>query len=155
MFGTIEISWPPNFQVLFHHHYMYSVFRLINQVLKMEGERLFEEFSAGYYGLCTAGGMLSAGITHLAITPLDVLKVNMQVITLFNSFFLTHLITKICRHLDFKKPPKCYHTDSALFLPPFQNYFSLQPLTIFLKTLLVLNICFQYNSICNNYPNKV
>ncbi|KAG5624677.1 hypothetical protein H5410_009895 [Solanum commersonii] len=47
----------------------------------MEGERLFEveEFSAGYYGLCTAGGMLSAGITHLAITPLDVLKVNMQV----------------------------------------------------------------------------
>ncbi|CAI9756433.1 unnamed protein product [Fraxinus pennsylvanica] len=38
-----------------------------------------EEFTAGYYGLCTAGGMLSAGTTHLAITPLDVLKVNMQV----------------------------------------------------------------------------
>lgn len=49
----------------------------------MEGESSFEveEFSAGYYGLCTAGGMLSAGITHLAITPLDVLKVNMQVTT--------------------------------------------------------------------------
>ncbi|KAL2512578.1 Mitochondrial phosphate carrier protein 1 [Abeliophyllum distichum] len=38
-----------------------------------------EEFTAKYYGLCTAGGMLSAGTTHLAITPLDVLKVNMQV----------------------------------------------------------------------------
>ncbi|KAK3005298.1 hypothetical protein RJ639_016908 [Escallonia herrerae] len=41
--------------------------------------KLAEEFSAGYYGICTAGGMLSAGTTHLAITPLDVLKVNMQV----------------------------------------------------------------------------
>ncbi|KAL6497950.1 Mitochondrial phosphate carrier protein 1, mitochondrial [Orobanche minor] len=38
-----------------------------------------EEFTAGYYGLCAAGGMLSAGATHLAITPFDVLKVNMQV----------------------------------------------------------------------------
>ncbi|XP_058213808.1 mitochondrial phosphate carrier protein 1, mitochondrial-like isoform X3 [Rhododendron vialii] len=45
----------------------------------VEGKRLFEEFSAGYYGLCTIGGMLSAGTTHLAITPLDVLKVHMQV----------------------------------------------------------------------------
>lgn len=41
--------------------------------------RLCEEFSPGYYGLCSVGGMLSAGTTHLAITPLDVLKVNMQV----------------------------------------------------------------------------
>ncbi|CAN1725422.1 Mitochondrial phosphate carrier protein 1, mitochondrial [Linum perenne] len=32
----------------------------------------------GYYGLCTIGGILSAGTTHLLITPLDVLKVNMQ-----------------------------------------------------------------------------
>ncbi|RXH97827.1 hypothetical protein DVH24_010152 [Malus domestica] len=41
--------------------------------------RFCEEFSPAYYGLCTVGGMLSAGATHLAITPLDVLKVNMQV----------------------------------------------------------------------------
>ncbi|KAH9603397.1 hypothetical protein KSS87_005351 [Heliosperma pusillum] len=50
---------------------------------RMKGERIegrfCEEFTAGYYGLCTIGGMLSAGTTHLAITPLDVLKVNMQV----------------------------------------------------------------------------
>ncbi|CAL1399331.1 unnamed protein product [Linum trigynum] len=32
-----------------------------------------------YYTICALGGMLSAGTTHLAITPLDVLKVNMQV----------------------------------------------------------------------------
>lgn len=41
--------------------------------------RICEEFSPGYYGVCALGGMLSAGTTHLAITPLDVLKVNMQV----------------------------------------------------------------------------
>jgi solute carrier family 25 (mitochondrial phosphate transporter), member 3 len=36
-------------------------------------------FSPEYYALRAGGGMLSAGTTHLAITPLDVLKVNMQV----------------------------------------------------------------------------
>lgn len=36
-----------------------------------------------YYGLCTVGGMISAGTTHLVITPLDVLKVHMQVCSLF------------------------------------------------------------------------
>ncbi|KAK9112396.1 hypothetical protein Scep_019915 [Stephania cephalantha] len=41
--------------------------------------RMRDEFSNRYYGLCTIGGMVSAGITHFAITPLDVLKVNMQV----------------------------------------------------------------------------
>ncbi|KAJ7001916.1 hypothetical protein D5086_009412 [Populus alba] len=42
------------------------------------GSSLVKEFSPAYYGLCAVGGMLSAGTTHLAITPLDVLKVNMQ-----------------------------------------------------------------------------
>ncbi|CAH9098393.1 unnamed protein product [Cuscuta epithymum] len=41
--------------------------------------RIFEEFSPGYYGVCAIGGMLSSGTTHLALTPFDVLKVNMQV----------------------------------------------------------------------------
>ncbi|XAR58078.1 hypothetical protein NMG60_11026455 [Bertholletia excelsa] len=44
-----------------------------------EGGKVVEEFSPGYYGVCAVGGMLSAGATHFAITPLDVLKVNMQV----------------------------------------------------------------------------
>ncbi|XVE66484.1 hypothetical protein DITRI_Ditri08aG0083200 [Diplodiscus trichospermus] len=46
--------------------------------MKRVESRSREEFSTGYYGICTVGGMLSAGTTHLAITPLDVLKVNMQ-----------------------------------------------------------------------------
>jgi hypothetical protein len=46
----------------------------------VEGRRVSEELKPyGYFGLCAVGGMLSAGTTHLAITPLDVLKVNMQV----------------------------------------------------------------------------
>ena len=46
---------------------------------RVERRRFSEELSPGYYGICAAGGMLSAGTTHLAVTPLDVLKVNMQV----------------------------------------------------------------------------
>jgi len=49
----------------------------------MDG-RVCEDLTPRYYALCAIGGMLSAGTTHLAITPLDVLKVNMQV--LFKSF---------------------------------------------------------------------
>lgn len=45
----------------------------------LQETKFCEEFSPKYYGLCAVGGMLSAGATHLAITPLDVLKVNMQV----------------------------------------------------------------------------
>ncbi|CAE5986136.1 unnamed protein product [Arabidopsis arenosa] len=42
--------------------------------------KLDDELSSPwFYTVCTMGGMLSAGTTHLAITPLDVLKVNMQV----------------------------------------------------------------------------
>lgn len=41
--------------------------------------KMREEFGSGYFGLCAIGGVLSAGTSHLAITPLDVLKVNMQV----------------------------------------------------------------------------
>ncbi|KAL8143704.1 hypothetical protein V2J09_016736 [Rumex salicifolius] len=56
----------------------------LGEIMKGVAERrrrvvVVEEFSPGYYGICTAGGMLSAATTHLAITPLDVLKVNMQV----------------------------------------------------------------------------
>lgn len=46
-------------------------------VIRLRGEE--KEKVKGYYSICAIGGMLSAGTTHLAITPLDVLKVNMQV----------------------------------------------------------------------------
>ncbi|KMT08884.1 hypothetical protein BVRB_6g136070 [Beta vulgaris subsp. vulgaris] len=38
-----------------------------------------EEKGGAYFGLCTVGGIVSAGTTHVFVTPLDVLKVNMQV----------------------------------------------------------------------------
>ncbi|WCJ19296.1 Mitochondrial phosphate carrier protein 1 mitochondrial [Euphorbia peplus] len=42
--------------------------------------RMVEDLSPStYYGICVFGGTFSAGTTHLFITPLDVLKVNMQV----------------------------------------------------------------------------
>ncbi|CAI9110438.1 OLC1v1010458C2 [Oldenlandia corymbosa var. corymbosa] len=44
-----------------------------------DGREMCKEFPEGYYRVCALGGMLSAGTTHLVITPLDVLKVNMQV----------------------------------------------------------------------------
>lgn len=31
-----------------------------------------------YYGKCMLGGVLSCGLTHFAVTPLDVAKCNMQ-----------------------------------------------------------------------------
>lgn len=31
-------------------------------------------YSGEYYGYCTVGGTLSCGLTHAAVTPLDVVK---------------------------------------------------------------------------------
>lgn len=38
-----------------------------------------EMYSPAYFAACTVAGMLCCGITHTAITPLDVIKCNMQV----------------------------------------------------------------------------
>ncbi|KDO71557.1 hypothetical protein CISIN_1g020995mg [Citrus sinensis] len=46
-------------------------------VIRLRGEE--KEKVKGHYSICAIGGMLSAGTAHLAITPLDVVKVNMQV----------------------------------------------------------------------------
>lgn len=37
-------------------------------------------FSPTYYAACSAGGVFSCGLTHMAVTPLDLVKCNMQVI---------------------------------------------------------------------------
>ena len=39
--------------------------------------------SAKYYALCAVGGALSCGITHTAVTPLDLVKCRLQVLILF------------------------------------------------------------------------
>jgi len=36
-------------------------------------------YSGEYFGLCGIGGILSCGLTHLAVTPLDLVKCNAQV----------------------------------------------------------------------------
>ncbi|KAE8697331.1 Phosphate carrier protein [Hibiscus syriacus] len=38
-----------------------------------------EMYSPAFYGACTMGGILSCGLTHTAVTPLDLVKCNMQI----------------------------------------------------------------------------
>ncbi|KAJ0052532.1 hypothetical protein Pint_02536 [Pistacia integerrima] len=38
-----------------------------------------EMYSPAFYAACTAGGILSCGLTHMAVTPLDLVKCNMQI----------------------------------------------------------------------------
>ncbi|KAM7475786.1 hypothetical protein LguiB_023029 [Lonicera macranthoides] len=36
-------------------------------------------YSPAYYSACTAGGIFSCGLTHMTVTPLDLVKCNMQI----------------------------------------------------------------------------
>ncbi|KAK6928586.1 Mitochondrial substrate/solute carrier [Dillenia turbinata] len=38
-----------------------------------------EMYSPAFYAACTFGGILSCGLTHTAVTPLDLVKCNMQI----------------------------------------------------------------------------
>ena len=38
-----------------------------------------EMYSPAFYAACTFGGILSCGLTHMTVTPLDLVKCNMQV----------------------------------------------------------------------------
>ncbi|CAA6663994.1 unnamed protein product [Spirodela intermedia] len=38
-----------------------------------------ELYSPQFYAACTAGGIASCGLTHMAVTPLDLVKCNMQI----------------------------------------------------------------------------
>lgn len=66
-----------------------------SRMIRDDGWRVSRESSAGYYGICTVGGMLSSGATHLVFTPLDVLKVNMQVGLWFLWFLFAPLVWKL------------------------------------------------------------
>uniref|UniRef100_J3LYC3 Uncharacterized protein n=1 Tax=Oryza brachyantha TaxID=4533 RepID=J3LYC3_ORYBR len=37
-----------------------------------------EMYSPAFYAACTAGGVVSCGVTHMSVTPLDLVKCNMQ-----------------------------------------------------------------------------
>ncbi|GAQ80401.1 Mitochondrial phosphate carrier protein [Klebsormidium nitens] len=43
------------------------------------GEGKIEMYSPQFYAACTVGGILSCGLTHMAVTPLDLVKCNMQI----------------------------------------------------------------------------
>ncbi|KAL6503045.1 Mitochondrial phosphate carrier protein 3, mitochondrial [Orobanche hederae] len=47
-------------------------------IIPAPNESRVEMFSPAYYAACTAGGILSCGLTHMAVTPLDLVKCNMQ-----------------------------------------------------------------------------
>ncbi|KAE8705066.1 Mitochondrial phosphate carrier protein 3 [Hibiscus syriacus] len=44
-----------------------------------EPGKKIEMYSPQFYAACTAGGILSCGLTHMAVTPLDLVKCNMQI----------------------------------------------------------------------------
>ncbi|KAM3322492.1 mitochondrial phosphate carrier protein 3, mitochondrial-like [Capsicum chacoense] len=44
-----------------------------------ESSGKIEMFSPAYYAACTFGGVMSCGLTHMAVTPLDLVKCNMQI----------------------------------------------------------------------------
>ncbi|CAM8971186.1 unnamed protein product [Rhodiola kirilowii] len=45
----------------------------------MREREKIEMYSPDFYMACTAGGVLSCGLTHMAVTPLDLVKCNMQI----------------------------------------------------------------------------
>ncbi|XP_030461843.1 mitochondrial phosphate carrier protein 3, mitochondrial-like [Syzygium oleosum] len=44
-----------------------------------EPSRKMEMYSPEFYAACTFGGILSCGLTHMSVTPLDLVKCNMQI----------------------------------------------------------------------------
>lgn len=60
-----------------------------------EPAKKIEMFTPAYYAACTAGGILSCGLTHTGVTPLDLVKCNMQV-TLFKPYSNPSLPSYFC-----------------------------------------------------------
>src|SRR5574340_82766 len=44
-----------------------------------EPSKKIEMYSPAFYAACTFGGILSCGLTHMTVTPLDLVKCNMQI----------------------------------------------------------------------------
>lgn len=51
-----------------------------------------EMYSPQFYAACTVGGILSCGLTHMTVTPLDLVKCNMQVSILSLIIFILRVI---------------------------------------------------------------
>ncbi|XP_021737394.1 mitochondrial phosphate carrier protein 3, mitochondrial-like [Chenopodium quinoa] len=50
-----------------------------NSIMVAAPSEKIKMYSPAFYAACTAGGMLSCGLTHTAVTPLDLVKCNMQI----------------------------------------------------------------------------
>ncbi|RZC56934.1 hypothetical protein C5167_015790 [Papaver somniferum] len=50
-----------------------------NSIPNEKGKRKIEMYSSTYYAACTFGGIASCGLTHMTVTPLDLVKCNMQI----------------------------------------------------------------------------
>lgn len=72
-----------------------------NFMIPAPKEGKIEMFSPAYYAGCTAGGMLCCGLTHTAVTPLDIVKCNMQV-NYICFFILKHDDSNFCLIVQFK-----------------------------------------------------
>lgn len=54
------------------------------------------EFGSGkYYALCGFGGILSCGITHTAVVPLDLVKCRIQVLKFFSLYLLLKIYKRV------------------------------------------------------------
>lgn len=55
------------------------------------GSNSIKMFSPAYYAACAVGGSLCCGVTHMAVTPLDLVKCNMQVMIFSHSLPISPL----------------------------------------------------------------
>lgn len=55
------------------------------------GSNSIKMFTPAYYAACAVGGSLCCGVTHMAVTPLDLVKCNMQVMIFSHSLPISPL----------------------------------------------------------------
>ena len=72
-----------------------------------------EMYSPAFYAACTAGGTLSCGLTHTALTPLDVVKCNMQVF--FLRFWAEGFWGGVAGYSFFVHPISCIYFSICFF----------------------------------------
>ncbi|XP_071729388.1 mitochondrial phosphate carrier protein 3, mitochondrial-like [Rutidosis leptorrhynchoides] len=78
-FDHLNSNQPNSFYPSKHTHFVSSPPSKGVVIQAPNEPRKIEMFSPTYYGACTVGGIISCGVTHMAVTPLDLVKCNMQI----------------------------------------------------------------------------
>ncbi|KAK4367332.1 hypothetical protein RND71_011124 [Anisodus tanguticus] len=73
-----------------------------------------EMYSPQFYAACTFGGILSCGLTHMAVTPLDLVKCNMQSFTVL-AFLLNGIVSHLLAGAASKLWEDCLYIDPAKY----------------------------------------